>query len=154
MDYLILSNIVTGTATLIASLSSVTLKDYLDNKKAKRKEVRQKAIEAYSLVSRLTDSLVPIRVKCLGFLNGGQFNNYECDYNTLDILHQIELIVIGWTNKVEAEYELVSTETLRVYKNFLNILSKKEKITMDDLCLDQLSTNAKELKVKLKKFYL
>ncbi len=153
MDYIIQSNLVTGALTLIASLSSVTLKDYLDNKKARRNKTRQKALEAYSLVSRLTDSLIPIRLKCLSLLDG-QFNNYECDYNTLDILHQIELIVIGWANKVEAEYGLVSTETQSVYKNFLNILSKKEKITMKELNLEKLATNANELKIKLKRFYL
>jgi hypothetical protein len=59
MNNLILSNLVIGVLTLTASLSSVFVKDYLDNKKLKKKEHKQKLL-GVSLVSRLTDSLVAV----------------------------------------------------------------------------------------------
>lgn len=93
-----MNNFFTWFFTLLTALSTICLKDYLDNKKSNKLTIKQKAVAAYILIDSLRDCLIPKMVICKNLLEDPFFDwvttNNQYPDNASDNLMKLEVLII------------------------------------------------------------
>lgn len=137
-----MNNFFTGLFTLLAALSSIALKDYLDRKNVIKLTKKQKAVEVYALVGKLQYSLSLLRVICSNLIidkNYPYTSIYNSDeYHTcMSILEKIELhIVENFYDLITRGYLLQVEANIVDFNKYLNdiicnVYSQSFNINMD-----------------------
>lgn len=118
-----MNNFFTGFFTLTAALSSIWLKDYLDNKKIYKSTTKQKATESYILANRVMRSLSSSQLICANLLKDKNYNYLDMldkfPNTSLEELEKLELLIVE--NFYDLYYEFINmSKIINKHSKFLS----------------------------------
>jgi hypothetical protein len=125
--YNVISNFIVGFFTLLAALSTVWLKDYLENRKLFKSTIKQKAIEAYALTNRVMYSLTMKQTICNYLMSDKEFSlvehmktypDTEIEVSS-ELLGELEILIIEHFYDLEPQFQDVNTCIIN-YSAFLS----------------------------------
>lgn len=135
------SSIITGLFTLGGTLGGAWLNDHMANKKSTKLTVKQKALEAYTLTERLTNSLNAKQVLCTFMLKDDKFNYTEYYKNYPDTmsddLAKLELLIVENFSDLDKALldfqEILINQAQFLFKIIINKTNDKAFVTIGEL---------------------
>lgn len=135
------TSIISSALVGVFTLAGVWLKDHLDNKNFSRVTIRQKAMEAYSLLTSLNQALNNRTVYCKSLIEGGQisYSEFSKSYpdTSFDILERLELLIIENFSDLEPEFDeankIVTNHSIFLLRSICNLSNGRAEIDNAEL---------------------
>jgi hypothetical protein len=131
-----MSNFTTGLFALTGAFGGIYLKDYLEQKNKHKQSIRQKAVEAYALTSKIPYTLTYLFVLCKNSITNQsttlqQLTEHENESS--NILEKLDLLIIENFYTVSSDLLLIKSLIHNMNSLLLKNIIEKPSITEQEL---------------------